>query len=110
MNVWKAAHQVTVKIYRVTRKFPDEERYGLTSQMRRAAVSIPANIAEGYGRRKAQDKARFYNISRGSAEELKYHLILAKDLGYLPDSMPIWNALEGISRMLRRLTQTTLDS
>ncbi len=110
LNVWKAAHHAVMEIYRVTRKFPDEERYGLTAQMRRAAVSIPANIAEGCGRRKPQDKARFYNISQGSTEELKYHLILANDLNYLSDSAPLWNALEEVSRMLRKLAQATLDS
>ena len=110
MNVWKKAHQVTLGIYRATKKFPDDERFGLVSQMRRAAVSIPANIAEGFGRRKKADKARFYNVSEGSVEELKYFLILARDLGYVREVDSPSLPLEEVSRMLRRLVQTTLDS
>ena len=76
--------------------------------MRRAAVSIPSNIAEGYGRQHATDKARFYNISQGSTEELKYQIILARDLGYAENIDQLWQSLEDISRMLRRLVQSTL--
>lgn len=108
LDVWKKAHQVVLQIYKTTRGFPDDERYGLSRQMRSAAVSVPANIAEGFGRRKAPDKARFYNIGEGSTEELKYYLILAKDLEYMAESKELWNALEDVSRMLRRLSQTTL--
>ena len=111
LNVWMAAHQVTLGVYKLTKAFPAEERYGLSAQMRGAAVSIPANIAEGYGRRRPQDKARFYNISQGSAEELKYYLILAKDLEYMNDSASLLDLLEQVCRMLRKLAQTTvLDS
>ena len=105
LDVWKAAHKVVLDTYRLTQKFPAEEKYGLAAQMRRAAVSIPANIAEGYGRRRPHDKTRLYNISNGSAEEVKYYLILAKDLGYDTKSDDLFGRLEDVSRMLRALTR-----
>jgi four helix bundle protein len=77
--------------------------------MRKAASSIPANIAEGYGRRSPKEKARFYNIATGSAEELKYFLILSKDLHYIKDIEVLWRSVEGVCRMLRRLTDATLS-
>jgi four helix bundle protein len=80
LNVWQEGHELVLAIYEITRGFPSEERFGLVSQMRRAAVSIPANIAEGFKRRGIRDKIRFYNIAEGSLEETKYFLILAKDL------------------------------
>ena len=80
--VWRKAHEFVLSVYRYTRKFPKEEIYGLTSQFRRAAVSIPANIAEGFKKRSRSDKARFMNISQGSLEECRYYLILAQDLEY----------------------------
>lgn len=70
-------------------------------------MSVPANIAEGYGRRRPADKARFYTIAEGSAEELKYCMILARDLGYLKDFEALWTALQDVSRMLRRLVECT---
>lgn len=76
--------------------------------MRKAATSIPANIAEGYGRRAPRDKARFYTISTGSAEELKYFLILSRDLGYLREIDALYAKMEDVSRKLRRLIETTL--
>ena len=82
LDVWKIAHRITLAVYKTTRGFPDDERFGLTSQSRKAAVSIAANIAEGFGRRQPRDKMRFYNMSQGSLEELRYYFILAKDLGY----------------------------
>ena len=69
-------------MYKFTSTLPNEEKYGLVSQMRRAAVSIPANIAEGFKRRGQNDKAHFYNIAQGSLEELRYYFILVNDLGY----------------------------
>lgn len=80
--VWQKAHEFVLAIYRLTRDFPKTEMYGLTSQIRRAAVSVPANIAEGFKKRGRRDKSRFYNISQGSLEECRYYLILARDLGY----------------------------
>jgi len=81
--VWGKAHQLTLAVYRVTRGFPSDERFGLTSQMRRASSSIGANIAEGCGRRGDAELSRFLQISYGSASELEYHVLLSHDLGYL---------------------------
>ncbi len=83
LDVWKEAHKLVLMVYEVTKKYPSDERFGLVSQMRRAAVSIPANIAEGFKRVGLRDKARFYNISEGSLEEIKYFFILSKDLVHL---------------------------
>ena len=83
LRVWEAFHEITLDIYQVTRKFPTEELYGLTSQMRRSAASVPTNIAEGCGRRTDPDLARFLTIAMGSASELEYQLLLAKDLEYI---------------------------
>jgi four helix bundle protein len=81
LEVWQEAHKLVLDVYQLTQGFPGDERFGLTTQMRRAAVSVPANIAEGFKRGGIQEKVRFYNISEGSLEELKYFLILSKDLG-----------------------------
>jgi len=78
--VWQKAHHLTLAVYQITAKFPREELYGLTSQLRRASSSIPANLAEGCGRNGNADLARFCSIALGSASELEYHLLLAKDL------------------------------
>ena len=80
---WQKAHQFVVMTYRTTRTFPDFEKFGLCSQFQRAAVSIPANIAEGYKKLSRADKLRFYNIAQGSLEECRYYIILSKDLGYI---------------------------
>ena len=80
--VWQKGHQFVLSIYRLTDSFPKNEIYGLTSQLRRAAISIPANIAEGFKKKTKGDKARFMNIAQDSAEECRYYLILSKDLGY----------------------------
>jgi len=83
LRVWQKTYEMTLSIYRKSKTFPSEEMYGLTSQVRRAAVSIGANIAEGCGRRSDTEMRRFLQIARGSANELEYHLQLAKDLRYL---------------------------
>lgn len=80
--VWQKSHAVTLTVYRTTADFPKHELYGLTAQMRRAAVSVAANIAEGFKRRSRTDKARVMNIAQGSLEELRYYFILARDLEY----------------------------
>ena len=80
--VWQKAHQFVLAAYQLTRSFPKEETYGLTSQFRRAAVSIAANVAEGFRKRGSADKLRFLNMAQGSAEECRYYLILSRDLGY----------------------------
>jgi four helix bundle protein len=97
--VWQKAHKFVLAVYNYSDYFPQKEISGLTSQFRRAAISIPANIAEGFNKKGATDKARFMNIARGSLEECRYYLILAKDLGYgdHPELMPM---LEEISKML----------
>ncbi|MFA5926695.1 MAG: four helix bundle protein [Patescibacteria group bacterium] len=81
--VWQKAHQLTLLTYRLVSKFPKHEEYGLASQMRRSSSSIPSNIAEGFKRKGLKDSIRFYNIAEGSLEELKYQLILSKDLEYI---------------------------
>ena len=83
---WQKNHQVVLKIYQLTKKFPKEELFGLVSQIRRAAASITANIAEGYGRYHPKDRIRFYLMARGSNTELQNHIILAHDLGYITDN------------------------
>ncbi len=102
LRVWQRAHQLTLDLYGETRGFPKEERYRLTSQLRRAAVSIPANIAEGCGRNGDTELARFLTIAKGSASELDYFLLLAHDLGYLKSSRyeQLAGEVHGISRML----------
>ena len=80
--VWRKAHQLVLSIYSYSGGFPKSETYGLQSQFRRAAVSVPANIAEGFKRRTKADKSRFMNIAQASLEESRYYLILAQDLGY----------------------------
>ena len=97
--VWKKAHQFVLAAYQLTRSFPKEETYGLTSQFRRAAISIPANVAEGFRKRGAADKLRFLNIAQGSAEECRYYLILAKDLKY-GDQSELLVLLDEVTRLL----------
>src|SRR5436853_3908883 len=97
--VWRKAHEFVLAVYAFTAGFPKQETYGLSLQMRRVAVSIPANIAEGFRRRGKADKARFMNIAEGSIEESRYYLILAKDLGY-GETADLQAVLEEVSRML----------
>ena len=85
LKVWEKAHELTLQIYQTTSSFPKHELYGLTSQIRRAAASIPANIAEGCGRNGEAELARFMQIAMGSASELEYHLLLARDLLFLSE-------------------------
>lgn len=83
LQVWAKAHRLTLELYRVSRQFPREEIYGITSQLRRAAVSIGANLAEGCGRRTSNELARFVRVAMGSASELDYHLLLSRELGFM---------------------------
>ena len=106
LDVWKKAHRLVLEIYRITKDFPIEERYCLVSQMRRSAVSIPANIAEGFKKRTLKDKSNFYNISQGSLEELRYYIILTSDLGYLRDSKVFESIFNDIGRMLYGLIKS----
>jgi four helix bundle protein len=82
LKVWKNAHTLVMEVYAITKSFPKDELFGLTSQLRRAAVSIPSNIAEGFARWGANDKAKFYNYAEGSLTEVDYQLFLAQELGY----------------------------
>ena len=80
LGFWQKSHQLTLKIYEMTRNFPNEEKFGITSQLRRATSSVPANITEGYARKSKLEKARFFNIALSSLEEARYFLILSRDL------------------------------
>jgi len=97
--VWQKAHSFVLEVYNVTRSFPKEEMYGLTSQFRRAAISVPANIAESFVKRGIPDKLRFYNISQGSLEECRYYSILSRDIGYTSEES-LMIKIDEISRML----------
>ncbi|MCD5401170.1 four helix bundle protein [candidate division NPL-UPA2 bacterium] len=97
--VWQKAHRFVLSTYKMTAVFPSHELYGLTSQLRRAAVSIPANIAEGFRKTGKADRLRFLNIAQGSLEESRYYLILAQDLGYT-DVSEQCILLEEVSKML----------
>ena len=107
LKVWRKTHELTLTVYQSTRTFPKDEIYGLTSQIRRAAASIGANIAEGCGRRSDPELRRFVQIARGSANELEYHLLLARDLRFLTPEE--YGELEArileIQRMLAALSQ-----
>ncbi len=83
---WQKAHEFVLLVYKETKSFPDYEKFGLCSQFQRAAVSIPANIAEGYKKLNRPDKLRFYNIAQGSLEECRYYIILSHDLGYIDET------------------------
>ena len=85
LKVWEKAHHFTLQIYRITKNFPSDERFGLTVQLRRAAASVPTNIAEGCGRDSERELARFMSIAAGSASEVEYQLLLACDLNYIQD-------------------------
>ena len=105
LMVWKKAHQLTLDVYRATKDFPVDERFGLTSQLRRSAASVPANIAEGTGRGSNRDFARFLVIANGSAVETEYHLILARDLDYLTKEQhaPMQALVDEVQKMLGSL-------
>jgi four helix bundle protein len=103
LAVWEKSHALTLALYRATRAFPRDEIYGLTSQLRRAASSIPANIAEGCGRDGDAELARFLRIAAGSASELEYHLLLARDLVYLAEA-EYDGALRKVTEVKRMLT------
>jgi len=101
--VWQKAHQLALVVYQQTKTFPAEEKFGLVSQMRRAAVSIPANIAEGFKKRGLKNKINFYNIAQSSLEELRYYIILSRDLGYLKEIQKLWEQTREVAKMLTSL-------
>ncbi len=98
--VWQKAHALTLAIYRLTDTFPHHEQFALTSQLRRAASSVPANFTEGFRKSTHPEKLRFYNIAQASADECLYHLILAHDLGYA-NTTDLQSSLEEVSRLLQ---------
>jgi len=100
--VWQKAHALTLKVYEATKPFPSDERYGITSQMRRAAYSVPSNIVEGHSRRGRKEFQQFLSIAAGSLAELRYFLILSKDLGHLNLKVyeELWQDAEEVGRIL----------
>jgi four helix bundle protein len=108
LKVWQKAHSFVLDLYRHSQGFPAEERFGLTVQLRRAAVSVASNIAEGCGRDGERDFARFLSIAGGSASEVEYQLLLARDLGYLPDEFhhPLDAQINEVKRMLNSFIRT----
>jgi four helix bundle protein len=108
--VWQKAREVRLAVYDATEKFPASQMYRLTHQMQTAALSIPGNIAEGFGRRHRRDKAKFYAIAKGSADELTDYIIFAREKGYWPSNVEVQNKLEEVCRMLSRLINLTLGS
>jgi len=111
LNVWQQAHSFVLDVYNFTKLFPKDEIYGLTSQFKRAAVSIPANIAEGYRKRGVKDKLRFYNISQGSADECLYYIILSRDLKLIDNDIytQLNNRLSLISKLLNSYCQGIIN-
>lgn len=108
MTVWQKAHELVLEIYRDSSRFPTDERFGLTAQLRRAAASIASNIAEGCGRGTNKDFARFLGIAAGSASEVEYQILLARDLGYLSDEDfdPLNAGVNEVKRMLNSFIQS----
>jgi four helix bundle protein len=107
--VWQKAHQFVLGVYQLTEAFPRREIFGLTSQLRRSAISIPANIAEGFKKRGRADKARYLNIAQGSLEECRYFLVLVKDLHY-GDVSQLNPQLEEVSKILESYSAKILTS
>jgi len=100
--VWQKAHQFVLSVYKCTKNYPNFELFGLTSQFRRAAISIAANIAEGYRKKGKADKLRFMNITQGSLEECRYYIILSKDLNYIEEQInrELTDLIEEVSKLL----------
>jgi four helix bundle protein len=105
---WRKSHEFVIEVYRYTSTFPKSELYGLALQMRRAAVSVPANIAEGFTRRGIPDKARFMNIAEASLEEIRYFLILAEDLNY-GKTTTLLTLSDEVSRLLNAYVRAILN-
>ena len=108
LELWKKARAVVLEVYRVTNPFPRREQFGIVSQLRRAAYSIPANIAEGHGRRSTKELIQFLAVANGSLEELRYFLELSRDLSYLSpaDFVNLEKELKAVAQMLEALTQS----
>ena len=108
LNAWKKAHQLTIEVYKITKLFPDTEKYALTQQIQRASVSIGANIVEGFHRKTKKDRVYFYTMGLTSLEEVKYYFILSKDLKYITDDKArlMYSLCNEVGRHLRRWIQT----
>ena len=108
MDVFKLSHSLTIKIYKLTEKFPSEERFGLSAQMRRSVYSIPVNIVEGASRLGTKEYRQFVGIARGSSAEIGYQLLLSKDLGYLSEQnyTSLKEEYERVAKMLTGLIKT----
>jgi len=108
LTVWKRAHALALRVYRITRGFPGEERYGLAAQLRRAVISVASNIAEGSGRQSDKEQIRFLRIARGSIQEVESQLLLSHDLGYIAND--VWSVLDvetqELSKMMNGLVRS----
>ena len=109
---WRKAHQFTCLVYSITRDFPEDEKFGLTSQFRRAAMSIGANIAEGYKKLSRADKLRFFNISEGSLAECQNYIILSHDLGYLgkEEYIELCNSATEVGKLLTSYSNAIINN
>jgi four helix bundle protein len=103
LEAWKEAMALVSAVYRVTQEFPKDEIFGLTAQLRRAAVSVPSNIAEGAARHGSKEFAQFLNIATGSLSEMETQLLIAVNLGYLPEDASVFTLLEQVSRLVNGL-------
>ena len=112
LEVWKVAHQLTMQVYKITEGFPKTEQFGLTSQVRRSASSVPTNIIEGQARQYKKEFIQFLYISKGSLEETNYHLFLAKDLGYITDEQYklLFDLCTRIKMMLFKLIKSMTEN
>jgi len=112
LQVWQQAHTFVLDVYRVSENFPKSELFGLTSQFRRAVVSIAANIAEGYKKTGKADKLRFFNIAQGSLEECRYYIILSKDLNYINEQIKneLVTKIEEVSKLLNGYCRKILNN
>jgi four helix bundle protein len=107
LKVWEKAHCLTIQVYRITKNFPSDERFGLTVQLRRSAASVPTNISEGCGRDSERELARFMSIAAGSASEVEYQMLLACDLNYIQDEThkELNQQVNEVKRMLNSFIQ-----
>lgn len=108
LEAWQYAHQLVLATYKASRTLPGDERFGLVQQLRRAAVSVPANVAEGFTRRSSKEKLHFYNISQASLQELRYYVILCRDLEYWgeKESEALADASHRVGRLLAGLMRS----
>ena len=112
VRAWQKAHEFVLAFYKTKKMFPDDEKYALIPQFQRAAISIAANIAEGYKKLSQADKLRFYNIAQGSLEECRYYIVLSHDVGYYTDEVAndMWQKIEAASTILNSYCQAIKDN